>query len=143
MNDEDRDWREETRSLRDTLVRELGQPCRLERQLDGGDWFVAGEPPEVIVRLDDATLSVYRYEAGWNGPHEPYVRPVALVTVYWHEVEPFQAWMLCHPLVSDARAKRRASFGKCRYCKVTLGPEHMHSADVCQGCAERHLGVVH
>jgi hypothetical protein len=43
------------------------------------------------------------------------------------------------------RARRRADKGKrtCRYCGGRFVPGHMHSKDVCQGCAERELGVVY
>lgn len=46
-------------------------------------------------------------------------------------------------LLNDALKHRENEFKKCRYCGRSLPREHMHSADVCQGCAEKHLGVVH
>jgi hypothetical protein len=45
--------------------------------------------------------------------------------------------------LARARARREAARRSCRYCGERFSPGHMHSEDVCQGCAERHLGVVH
>jgi len=41
-----------------------------------------------------------------------------------------------------ARGLRTRSLAQCRYCAERMVPGHMHG-DVCHGCAERHLGVVH
>ncbi|MDA0300904.1 MAG: hypothetical protein O2822_00080 [Chloroflexi bacterium] len=46
-------------------------------------------------------------------------------------------------LISKARAARIAEFKRCRYCGETFPPERRHSVNVCDGCAEAHLGVVH
>ena len=45
-------------------------------------------------------------------------------------------------LLTAARKKRASQFKKCRFCKESFPPEHRHG-DVCHGCAEKHLGVVH
>ena len=46
-------------------------------------------------------------------------------------------------LVQAAVVLRRAAFRRCRYCGQNTPPEWWHGEDACQGCAERHLGVVH
>jgi len=46
-------------------------------------------------------------------------------------------------LLKSARAARRRQFHVCRYCGRKVPPEHRHSQDVCHGCAEQHLDVVH
>ena|SRR5674476_71373 len=45
-------------------------------------------------------------------------------------------------LMKETLKKRQSEFRNCRYCGEHLPPEHMHG-DVCHGCAEKHLGVVH
>lgn len=45
-------------------------------------------------------------------------------------------------LLKEAQKKRQSEFRNCRYCERRLPPEHMHG-DVCHGCAEIYLGVVH
>jgi len=45
-------------------------------------------------------------------------------------------------LLIEALKERQNEFRNCRYCKESLPPEHMHD-DVCHGCAEKYLGVVH
>ena len=46
-------------------------------------------------------------------------------------------------LLEAALAERQAEFSTCRFCEQWLPPEHMHEHDICQSCAEKHLGVVH
>ena len=38
---------------------------------------------------------------------------------------------------------RAEEFRVCRFCKEEVAPEHCHDEDVCHGCAEKHLRVVH
>jgi hypothetical protein len=46
-------------------------------------------------------------------------------------------------LLNDALKQRKNEFRICRYCGRKFPLEHMHANDVCQGCAEKHLGVVY
>lgn len=46
-------------------------------------------------------------------------------------------------LIALARTTRRKQFRTCRHCGRKVPPERRHGADVCHGCAERHLGIVH
>jgi hypothetical protein len=73
----------------------------------------------------------------WPGPHEPVrqLNDVVHVPVLTHAE--------IHAELERARDRRDAALRACRYCEERFTPGHMHSADVCQGCAERHLGVVH
>ena len=123
----------------------------LERYPAGPEWFVGlppeaesyGDPPEVVVERTRREVRISRFELGWPHPHEPVVKPVLLGTVRWPELAPAVALEVCRLLVDEAGRQRREAFRTCRYCKATLGPEHMQTDDVCQGCAERYLGVVH
>ena len=45
-------------------------------------------------------------------------------------------------LLAAARRARQAQYRKCRFCGNRLSPEHRHG-NVCHGCAEKHLGIVH
>jgi hypothetical protein len=45
--------------------------------------------------------------------------------------------------ISAAREARSTQFHRCRFCGDLYPPERRHSDDVCHGCAENHLGVVH
>jgi len=46
-------------------------------------------------------------------------------------------------LLNDALKQRKKEFQKCNYCERCIPPEYMHSDNVCQSCAEKHLGVLH
>jgi hypothetical protein len=45
--------------------------------------------------------------------------------------------------LESARRSRADAVRPCIYCEIGYTPGHMHSDNVCQGCAEKHLGVVH
>jgi hypothetical protein len=96
-----------------------------------------------VVEQTDDEVRIYRFMQSWPHPHEPVVKPVLLGSVRWRELAPAVALELCRLLIDEASRQRCASFRTCRYCNETLGPEHMQTDDVCHGCAERYLGVVH
>ena len=50
------------------------------------------------------------------------------------------AW---HRVFKAAFQARQRQKRRCRFCERKFVPELMHAQDVCQGCAERHLEVVH
>ena len=45
-------------------------------------------------------------------------------------------------LIEEAQGVRAAEFLTCRFCRKDFPPEHRHD-DVCHGCAEQHMGIVH
>jgi hypothetical protein len=73
----------------------------------------------------------------WTGPADPVRRLCAVIHV------PRGLEDSVARAVERVRARREASLRSCRYCGERNIPGHMHSKDVCQSCAERHLGVVH
>ena len=73
----------------------------------------------------------------WNGPHQPQA-----------------SWRLIHTWINKPSAEElgrfqqkvladRAYFGLCTMCARGMPHGHMHNAQVCQGCAARHLGIVY
>lgn len=46
-------------------------------------------------------------------------------------------------LLESALQERGQQFHLCRYCGEEFPPEYRYGDDVCHGCAERHLGIVH
>ena len=74
---------------------------------------------------------------GSEGPHSPVVN--------WRV---FRRWKRKPMDASIARAraaalKNRTLFRLCELCDDVHAAGHMHSASLCQGCAERHLRVVY
>ncbi len=74
---------------------------------------------------------------GWEGVYTP--------VVTWRV---FRRWKREPTEASIARAraaalKNRTLFRLCELCDEINTAGHMHSASVCQGCAERHLRVVY
>lgn len=74
---------------------------------------------------------------GWEGPHTPIIE--------WRLLQRW-ATMPTDEQVAKARAAAMSDprlFGRCTLCERHHCAGHMHSDSVCQGCAERNLGVVH
>jgi len=46
-------------------------------------------------------------------------------------------------VVERVQVLRQAALQSCRYCGERNIPGHMSAEDVCQSCAERHLGVAY
>ena len=132
---------------RDFLLQELQEllpdPVREEMQLDGDVVLVGGDPGEVIVRIGGSKVSIAVYSVRWEGPHTPVTRPKQLATLNWKRLPASRTMMTLHTLVESAREIRRAKYRKCEKCGEAKPPEWMHGEDICQSCAEKHLGVVH
>lgn len=73
----------------------------------------------------------------WPEPHEP--------TLGW---TPFRRWKRPPPPERLAAAQETALmagrfFPVCRRCGERNNVGHMHDREICQTCAEKHLGVVY
>jgi hypothetical protein len=73
----------------------------------------------------------------WSGPHSP--------TLRW---ETYRTWSR-PPSPEQLSAAHRSAlqeprfFNVCSICGERNNAGHMHDTNTCQGCAERHLGVVY
>ena len=93
---------------------------------------------EVIVHFAPQVTTVSRFGVRWNG-HLP--------EPSHHEVARFDPRTATPREVAravvQARSARLGTYRWCTHCHETLPPEWMHGEAVCQGCAEKHLGVVY
>jgi len=95
-------------------------------------------PDDVMrVRQQDAVWLFEIAGVEWGGYHEP--REV------WY---PYRTWKTPPTAERITRTKEaaladRRAFPLCRMCSELHQRGQMHSRDVCQGCAEQFLGVVH
>jgi hypothetical protein len=122
---------------------ELSPPVEEELVRDGTLVLVGGAPAEVVVRLTRTVASVAEYAVEWNGPHDPVVRPIPFGSVHWRRMPEVHAVLALQTLIRAARDSRRSKFQRCRFCEATTPPEALHEDDVCQECAQRHLGVAY
>jgi hypothetical protein len=133
-----------SRTLADILHNLLPTPVRQELS-DDGVILTGGDPGLVVVRVSNGGVEVSVFGIRWNGPHTPTRSDRRLCYLSWEELPedlPEQA-VVVQALIQAALVARRAKFRMCRYCQRSMPPEWQHSGDVCQGCAEKHLGVVH
>lgn len=100
-----------------------------------GLWISAGELGAAVA---DAGVFVGWLDVVWEQVSAPtwQLRDVT-------HLPPSQVERNLSRALERARKRRQSKLRECRFCGERNVPGHMHSKDVCQGCAERHLGVVH
>jgi hypothetical protein len=118
---------------------QLLNPCRAERTREA--ILIIGEPEEIgpVVLVTPEAVEFRLPVVRWLGPHTP-----VPTSVLWRRVDLDEVAVGdLAKLITDARRARKRQFRTCRYCGRRTPPEHRHEKDVCHGCAEQHLGVVH
>jgi hypothetical protein len=86
-----------------------------------------------------ATSSSERISIEWRGAVPP---PDFVLTEPVHLARPVDPERLSE-VIDRARGAGIAQRQTCRFCGKSFNPGSMHEDDVCQGCAEEHLGVIH
>jgi hypothetical protein len=104
-----------------------------------------GDPGMVVIGSSGEGLRVCVYGVRWEGPHTPVANHRPLAEWSWSQLpaDPAERFSLVRAAVQEAIRVRRSEFRNCRYCTAPNPPEWMHAEDVCQSCAEQHLGVVY
>ena len=107
-----------------------------------GGWYVAGSPPQLMMRLSPwHGIFLARPEGSWaGGAHDLRYSPVE--EVYVADTDPADREQVEAVVRRLLRARRR-TFRYCRYCWTSTPPELRVQPDVCQGCATRWWGVVY
>lgn len=79
---------------------------------------------------------------------------LSVAAIMWNVQEPEIQWQVVAELSLDAPEEDRRSaidavladpayFGGCNLCRKLHPRGHMHSAEVCQACAQNQLGVIY
>lgn len=116
-----------------------------EESIADGVLLTAGEPGLVSVNVSQRGMMVSVFAIRWDGPYTAVRNDREVCSLSWQELpdEVSQQTVIAFSLIHAAVLIRRATFRICKYCNETNPPEWQHSDDVCRGCAEKHLGVVH
>lgn len=116
------------------------------RAATSGMWVASGvDDPDVGVALSDAGMFVGWLDVVWCLNHQPTWCLKRVTHLPWECLEGNLATASAdfERAVKTARSARARALRRCRFCSERFVPGHMHSPDVCQGCAERKLGVVY
>ena len=84
-------------------------------------------------RVDGVVVSIAKVD--WDGPHTPVLR--------WVKYDEAFAPEVCDDRIFQTVLHDKRFFQRCSQCGELNNVGHMHSASICQGCAERSLGVVY
>jgi hypothetical protein len=126
-----------------SLTHELPQPVAQETGLDGVTVLVGGDPGEVVVHVTRSSVTVSEFAIEGDGPHHPVTRTILFGRIQWRRLDGVRALEILRALIFEARQSRHGKYRTCRYCEAVKPPESMHDEDVCQACAEEHLGIVY
>jgi len=108
------------------------------------NWWAGGTPGEVLVGFGKQTIWIAPYSMVWsNQVAVPWAMPFARILHSALPEEPEYALETFEYLIKAARTLRLSTYQACSMCKQTKPPEWMHNEEVCQSCAEKHLGVAY
>jgi hypothetical protein len=105
--------------------------------------FRGGSPVEVIATLTHTSVIIDEFAVRWETPVSAVERPRRVGALNWRRLPESTLMNVVGQLIKGAREVRRSRYRACRFCGRTNPPEWLHNDDVCQGCAEAELGVVH
>ena len=127
---------ERTTNAFDFFLHDRAYPQELRSAKHPPDIYLCGLV--VIVTADAFELRLPRIE--WVSVHTP-----AMNSRFWKRVpvKEIKSDDELKSLLIAGMDARRAEFTICRFCGHHAPPEHRHEADVCDGCAEKHLGIIH
>ena len=122
-------------------VMELLPGAKVERtrdviQIDYGD-FRDEQGLVVILTPDAIELRLPTIE--WLGPHTPVSSSQLWKRVNWNKSKKLNL----SKLIASAWAAQKQTFGECQYCGKRQPCGWMFKQDVCDSCAEKHLGIIH
>lgn len=131
--------------FRDRVKTFLPTPVELVDLQDKAEWWSGGSPGEVLVGFGEQSMHVSLFSVVWKGPHTPKVKGRRLFSLRYSMLPSSadEALEVVRLLLEASRRIRLASFTVCSHCQKSTPPEWMHSETICQGCAEKHLGVVY
>ena len=125
------------------LSTHLPQPVQQLEEIHGIFVFRGGSPVEVIATLTHTSVIIEEFAMRWETPVNTVERPRRVGAVNWRRLPESTLMNVVAQLIKGAREMRRARYKACRFCGRTNPPEWFHNDNVCQGCAEAELDVVH
>lgn len=106
-------------------------------------WFIAGEPPQLMLRVFPHGVFVGRPEGIWaHGTHGLEYQPGHQEYV-GRDREPETFAERADVVVRKMLTARRRTFKYCPYCRAQTPPELRWKDDRCQDCASQWDGVVY
>ena len=121
----------------------LPGPIEQQPGAEGSLIFTGGSPGEVIVHLTQVSVTIAEYSGAWETPSSFTVRPRRVGVLKWRRLPESELLSALGQLIKGAREARLARYRTCRFCGESSPPEWMDTDDVCVGCADRQMDVVH
>lgn len=101
-------------------------------------WMIAGEPPQLMIRVFDHGVFIAEPEGEWRGSHDLTYRP-GMQRYLGREEFSTRAVAA----TAEMLRRRRRTFRYCRHCRSLTPPELRADKDLCMGCESSWFGVVY
>jgi hypothetical protein len=124
------------------LGSQLPAPVEQQPADDGAIIFIGGQPPEVVVQLDQSNVIVFEYAGAWEADGFV-VKPRRVGLVKWRRLSETAVMNAVSTVVKGAREMRLARYRSCGRCGEKCAPEVLSTDDVCDVCADEQRDVVH
>jgi hypothetical protein len=93
----------------------------------------------IVVILTPEAIELRLPKIDWVGPHTPVSSSQLWQRVEWNKSEAVNL----AELITSVQKAQQQTFRECKYCGKKKPPGWMFRQDVCDSCAEKHLGIVH
>lgn len=93
----------------------------------------------IVVILTPEAIELRLPTLQWLGPHTPVASSKLWKRINLDNSKNFDIAQL----IASAQEAQAQSFGVCKFCSQKLPSGWMSQQDICQSCAEKHLGIVY
>ena len=125
------------------LESHLPEPLERHERADGTLQLVAGDPPELVVLLTEASVVVSEFAAVRDTPRTLLPRPRRVGLLKWRRLPETALFNALAALLKGASEARTSRFRTCEECGRRTPPERLRSDRVCQECADQQGRAVH
>jgi hypothetical protein len=125
------------------LSTHLPSPVEQMEDVNGILVFRGGSPIEVMATLTHTSVIIDEFAVRWETPVSAVERPRRVGALNWRRLPESTLMTVVGQLIKGTREVRRSRYKACRFCGRTNPPEWLHHDNVCQGCAEAELGMIH
>ena len=118
------------------LGSQLPAPVDQQAEDDGSLMFTGGTPPQVVVHLTAAKVTVSEFAGVWQAPGQLILRPRRVGTLLWPRLPETPLLNALSALIKGARDTRLARYRSCESCGRKHPPEVPLSGGVCPACSD-------
>ena len=118
------------------LGSQLPTPVEQQPQDDGSLVFIGGAPPQVVVHLTSAKISVSEFAGVWQARGQFVMKPRRVGVLLWQRLPETPLINALSALIKGARDMRLGRYHACASCGEKQPPEVLIGDGICPACSE-------